>query len=60
MNKTDILAFAEECHARSVTALLNNKAPAGGEFKTSGERYAYIAGMQATVIEKLVEYIKTH
>jgi hypothetical protein len=60
MNKTEILAFAEECHARAVIALLQNKNMAGDEFETSGQRYAYVAGMQSTLIEKLVNYIKTH
>ena len=41
-------------------ALLNNQTPAGDQFTTDSCRYAYVAGMQSTLIEKLVEYIKTH
>jgi hypothetical protein len=60
MNKVEILATAEKCHAKAVMALLNNQTPAGDQFTTDSCRYAYVAGMQSTLIEKLVEYIKTH
>lgn len=60
MNKATILVFAAECHARAVKALLEDCDTNGNKFETSGQRYAYVAGMQATLIEKLVDYIKTH
>lgn len=60
MNKTEILAFAEESRARAVLALLENKDTNGKEFKGATQRYAYVAGMQTTLIDLLLDYIKTH
>lgn len=60
MDKANILAFAAESHSRCVHALLENKSGDGREFGTSGQRYAYVAGVQSVVIEKLIDYIKNH
>ena len=60
MNKVEILTFAEESHAKAVTALLNNQDINGNKFKNDTKRYAYVAGLQSALISQLVDYIKTH
>ena len=60
MNKSEMLEFAESTRARAVLALLENKDSNGKEFKGSTQRYAYVAGMQSTLVDLLVEYIRTH
>lgn len=60
MNKTEILAFAEESRSRAVMALLENKDTNGKEFKSANQRYAYVAGLKSTLIGLLLDYIKTH
>lgn len=59
MNKTEILTFTQQVKSKS-TRVLGSGETDFGDVLNGVDRWAYVAGMQSTLIDKLVEYIQTH